>query len=264
LKIIIYIYLHINIYKMGDYAETTLRIFEQWYEMGIKNGFFDLYHLSLAPTRPPYENYNLPLQQWQTQPIQPMYVPPLPPPPFEIQPRSFYPVPESTRLVPESTRPVTFYSEPPRPEIRPPLVPASQQQPRPPIYQESQPPLVPASQQQSRPPIYQESRPPLISASQDYQRSGPMQNFQRPSSIRRYPCLIPDHRICINWLKNKECSPTCQNDHTIYPLFKIKQCKFYVDKNCKYDDPVLCSHLHGDDPYDPKKRNYRKRGRFDM
>jgi hypothetical protein len=26
----------------------------------------------------------------------------------------------------------------------------------------------------------------------------------------------------------------------------------------------LCSHLHGDDPHDPVKRNYRKRGRFDM
>ena len=259
---------------MGDYNDQSLRIFEQWYDMGIKNGFFELYHLSLAPTHPTFENYNLPLQPWQTQPIQPIYVPPLPPPPFEIQPQSFYPVPESSRLVPdpprvalEPPRPVTFYSEPPLPEIRPPLVPASQQQSRPPIYQQSQPPLISVTQQQSRSPIYQQSQPPLVPASQDYQRPGPMQDYQRPTSknfITRSSWTIPDHRICINWLKNKECSSTCQNDHTIYPLFKVRQCKFYVNKNCKFDDPALCSHLHGDDPYDPEKRNYRKRGRFDM
>jgi hypothetical protein len=75
---------------------------------------------------------------------------------------------------------------------------------------------------------------------------------------------MPDHQICINWLKNKECSSTCQKDHTIYQPFKSRQCKYYVDKNCKYDDPAMCSHLHGDDPYDPEKRNYRKRSRFDM
>ena len=46
---------------MGDYTNSSLKFFDLWHEIGVKNGFFDLYHLSL------------PLPPWQTQPIQPMY-----------------------------------------------------------------------------------------------------------------------------------------------------------------------------------------------
>jgi len=277
-----YKYIYKYIYKMGDYNEKTrLEMFERWYEIGKENGFFDLYHLSLVPTPSKHENYNLP-PPWQTQSI---YVPPLPPPPPEMHSRSFYPEPPR-----QESRPLPFYPEPPRQESRPlPFYPEPPRQenqqipfypepprpmsfypepPRPELVPASRPELVPASrpeiqpQQQPRPPIYSESR----HASQDYQRSEPVKDYQRPPSkifIRRSSCITPDHKICVNWLKNKECSPTCQYDHTIYPLFKVKQCKFFLDNNCKYDDPVLCSHLHGDDPYDPEKRNYRKRGRFD-
>jgi hypothetical protein len=69
---------------------------------------------------------------------------------------------------------------------------------------------------------------------------------------------MSDHQICIDWLKNRECSSTCQQYHSIYPEFKSRQCKFYIDKNCKFDDPAMCSHLHGDDPYDPAKRKRRR------
>ena len=245
---------------MGDYNEKTrLEMFERWYEIGKENGFFDLYHLSLVPTPSKHENYNLP-PPWQTQSI---YVPPLPPPPPEMHSRSFYSEPPR-----QESRPLPFYPEPPRQENQ--QIPFYPEPPRPMSFypEPPRPELVPASrpeiqpQQQPRPPIYSESR----HASQDYQRSEPVKDYQRPPSkifIRRSSCITPDHKICVNWLKNKECSPTCQYDHTIYPLFKVKQCKFFLDNNCKYDDPVLCSHLHGDDPYDPEKRNYRKRGRFD-
>ena len=58
---------------MGDYTNSSLKFFDLWHEIGVKNGFFDLYHLSLPSTLPKHENYNLPLPPWQTQPIQPMY-----------------------------------------------------------------------------------------------------------------------------------------------------------------------------------------------
>ena len=74
--------------------------------------------------------------------------------------------------------------------------------------------------------------------------------------------LEPDHIICIDWLKNRECPRDCKKEHKIFPLFKTAECKYYSSGNCKYSrDSTLCSHVHGKD--DPHSQIRTKRGRYD-
>ena len=202
---------------------TTTDVCLQWIEMGIEHGFFNRIGIPIIQL----QQYLLSLDQYQ-----------LPPPP-EIRSQQ---LPQQYQLPP-----------PPPPEFRSQQPMQQYQLPPPPEFRSKQP----TQQYQSQPSAIRSQPPPSAIRSPSF-----IQDYQRPGPIRMYG-LQPDHNICIDMLKNKECPPTCQKDHSIYRLFKNKQCKYYLDKNCKFVDPVMCSHLHGDDPYDPEKRNYNKRRRYD-
>ena len=216
---------------------SSYQVFEQWAKMGEDNGWHELYSLipkeSLPLPPPPNMHqqilYSLPQHNTHFLPMQQYLQPEIrPPPPQQYLQPEIRPPPPQQYLQPEiRPQPPQQYLQP---EIRPP------------------PP-----QQYLQPEI----RPPPQHV-QEYQRSGPIHDYQRPRPKFFNQQLQPDHNICIDWLKNRECSSTCQKDHTIHPIFKSKQCKFYVDNNCKFDDPAMCSHLHGDDPYDPTKRKRRR------
>ena len=76
----------------------------------------------------------------------------------------------------------------------------------------------------------------------------------------------PEHSICVKWLKKQECNGSCKRQHYRYTAFKMKMCKYWVDNNCRYSDPVYCNHSHGhSDPYshnDYQRESGFKRGRF--
>ena len=89
----------------------------------------------------------------------------------------------------------------------------------------------------------------------------PPPSYQEPVK-RQVVYLEPDHIICIDWLKNRDCPRDCKKEHKIFPLFKTTECKYYSSGNCKYSrDSTLCSHVHGKD--DPNSQIRNKRGRYE-
>jgi len=241
---------------MSSYPTTT-DVCLQWIEMGIEHGFFNRIGIPIIQL----QQYLLSLDQYQLPPPpeirsqqlpQQYQLPPPPPPEFRSQqPMQQYQLPPPPEF--RSQQPMQQYQLPPPPEFRSQQPMQQYQLPPPPEFRSKQP----TQQYQSQPSAIRSQPPPSAIRSPSF-----IQDYQRPGPIRMYG-LQPDHNICIDMLKNKECPPTCQKDHSIYRLFKNKQCKYYLDKNCKFVDPVMCSHLHGDDPYDPEKRNYNKRRRYD-
>jgi hypothetical protein len=83
-----------------------------------------------------------------------------------------------------------------------------------------------------------------------------------PAKIEQYP----EHSICIKWLKKEACDGSCNRQHYRYNLFKMRNCKYWLDNNCRFKDPVYCNHAHGyTDPYaqiDYQRESGFKRGRF--
>lgn len=83
-----------------------------------------------------------------------------------------------------------------------------------------------------------------------------------PQKVEPYP----EHSICIKWLKKEVCDGSCNRQHYRYNLFKMRNCKYWSDNNCRFKDPVYCNHAHGyTDPYaqfDYQRESGFKRGRF--
>ena len=85
----------------------------------------------------------------------------------------------------------------------------------------------------ARPRLVEPERPRLV----EPERPRPLE------SINEY---LPEHDICIPWLKNMDCNRNyCSKSHYIYNGFKTRICKYWSDGNCKHVDPIYCDHAHG-------------------
>jgi hypothetical protein len=107
-----------------------------------------------------------------------------------------------------------------------------------------------------------ETDPRRIRSEQTEQEDKKIITSSPPAKIEPYP----EHSICIKWLKKEECNGSCNRQHYRYNLFKMRNCKYWLDNNCRFKDPIYCNHAHGyNDPYaqiDYQRESGFKRGRF--